>query len=131
MVRFTLHRTSIKGLTLLERNPLIDNRGFFERFFCSDDLQSLLKNKTIHQINRTQTNRKGTIRGMHFQYPPHAEKKLVSCIHGSIYDVAVDIRSQSPTFMPWHGAFLSGQNLKTLMQTKEFDAYLSFFKSNY
>jgi len=69
----------------------------------------------IAQINHTQTIKTGTVRGMHFQYPPHSETKIVSCLKGKIFDVAVDVRSDSKTFLRWHGEELSSENRKSLI----------------
>jgi dTDP-4-dehydrorhamnose 3,5-epimerase len=97
-------------LKTIKRQHLSDARGFLVRLFCSMELAALGWHKPIAQINHTSTLYKGTIRGMHFQYPPHAEMKLVSCLHGEVFDVAIDIRSDSPTFLKWHGARLSASN---------------------
>ena len=83
MSRFLIHDTPITGLKLIERKPIGDERGFFERLFCQESFESLLGSKTIRQINCTLTRKCGTVRGMHFQYQPHAEIKIVSCIKGS------------------------------------------------
>lgn len=72
-------------------------------------------NKPIAQINHTLTRKKGAVRGMHFQRPPHAEIKLVSCLKGEIWDVAIDLRSDSATFLQWHGETLSAENRKSLL----------------
>lgn len=112
---FDLSETPLPGLTLIQRKPLGDNRGFLERMFCSQELQAFVPGKNIMQINRTLTTEIGTVRGMHFQFPPHAETKLVSCLHGEVYDVAVDVRQGSPTFLRWHAEILSGDNHKTLI----------------
>lgn len=112
--RFETLATPIEGLTLLQRLPLGDSRGFLERMFCREELQPLLGSRVIEQINRTLTARRGTVRGMHFQYPPHAETKIVSCLRGEIFDVAVDLRRSSRTFLEWHGEVLSAENHRTL-----------------
>jgi dTDP-4-dehydrorhamnose 3,5-epimerase len=67
------------------------------------------------QINHTLTAKRGTVRGLHFQYPPHAEIKIVSCLHGEVFDVAVDLRQGSPTFLHWHAEILSANNHRTLL----------------
>jgi dTDP-4-dehydrorhamnose 3,5-epimerase len=69
----------------------------------------------VAQINHTGTRKKGTVRGMHFQYPPHAELKLVSCLRGHIWDVAVDLRAGSPTFLKWHAEELSAENGRAML----------------
>jgi dTDP-4-dehydrorhamnose 3,5-epimerase len=71
--------------------------------------------KSIVQINHTITHRKGTVRGLHFQYPPYAETKLVSCLRGEIFDIAVDLRHNSSTFLRWHSARLSAENRQSLL----------------
>jgi len=110
MSRFGLHSTPIHGLQVIERQPIGDARGYLERLFCQETLSSLLQGKTIRQINRTLTQNKGTVRGLHFQYPPHAETKIVSCIKGQVWDVAVDLRRGSSTFLQHHAVLLSEDN---------------------
>jgi dTDP-4-dehydrorhamnose 3,5-epimerase len=83
--------------------------------FCQEEFQTLLSGKRIAQINHTLTAMPGTVRGMHFQYPPYAETKFVSCLRGEVYDVVVDLRQQSPTFLQWHAEILNGYNHKTLL----------------
>jgi dTDP-4-dehydrorhamnose 3,5-epimerase len=92
-----------------------DERGVFERFFCAEGLREAGLHKPIVQINRSLTRRSGAVRGMHFQYPPHAETKIVSCLRGEIFDVAVDLRAGSPTLLRWHGEVLSAANGKSLL----------------
>jgi dTDP-4-dehydrorhamnose 3,5-epimerase len=113
--RFTFLATNISGLGVLQRNPLEDSRGLFERMYCEDELRELFNGKSITQINRTITVRTGTVRGLHFQRPPHAETKSVSCLHGEVFDVAVDLRRGSPTFLNYHSEILSGDNHKTML----------------
>ena len=113
--RFQILDTPLAGLRVLQRNPIGDNRGFLERLFCSDELQMLAPHKHIAQINHTLTGLVGTVRGMHFQHPPHAEIKFVSCLRGEVFDVAIDLRHNSPTFLHWHAELLSASNHKTLV----------------
>ena len=89
--RFDIIKTPLEGLIIIERKPIGDHRGYFERFFCREELIDLIDNQQIVQINHSRSEKAGTVRGMHFQYPPNAEKKLVSCLKGKIFDVAVDI----------------------------------------
>lgn len=112
--RFDLIETPLAGLFLIQRKPVGDDRGYFERLYCTDELQALSPGKRIVQINRTLTVKRGAVRGMHFQQPPHAEIKLVSCLRGEVFDVAVDLRENSPTFLHWHAEILSADNHKTL-----------------
>ncbi|MEA1051628.1 dTDP-4-dehydrorhamnose 3,5-epimerase family protein [Lamprobacter modestohalophilus] len=115
MSRFTPHATPIADLVLLERHPLGDARGFLERLYCQDELRPLLGERRIVQINRTLTAQAGTVRGLHFQHPPHAELKGVTCLRGAIFDVAVDLRQGSPTFLHWHAERLGGDQPRTLV----------------
>ena len=110
MSHFILHSTPIDGLHVIEREPLGDSRGFLERMFCQDSLGQFLQGKTVRQINRTLTRQKGTVRGLHFQNPPHAEIKIVTCVKGQVWDVAVDLRRGSPTFLEHHVALLTEDN---------------------
>lgn len=110
MNRLVLHSTPINGLQVIERKPIGDSRGFLERLFCQETLNSCLQGKTIRQINRTLTQNQGTVRGLHFQYPPHAETKIVTCIKGQVWDVAVDLRRGSSTFLQHHAVLLSEDN---------------------
>ena len=112
---FEILSTPLADLKLVRRIASVDSRGYFERMFCEHDLFPLLQAKPILQINRTFTTRPGTIRGMHFQHPPYAETKVVSCLHGKVFDVAVDLRRKSPTFLRWHAEILSGTNRHTLV----------------
>ncbi len=115
MSRFTITDLPLSGVKLVERQNLGDARGFFSRVFCAVELQDAGWRKPVAQINLTRTMQKGTVRGLHFQYPPCAEAKLVSCLHGEIWDVAVDLRAGSPTFLRWHGERLSAENRRALL----------------
>ena len=113
--RFDILDTPIQDLKLLQRKPIGDERGYLERIYCIDELQALAPNINIAQINHTLTEKRGTVRGLHFQYPPYAEIKFVSCLRGEVFDVAIDIRRDSPTFLHWHAEILSAENHKTLV----------------
>ena len=115
MTRLTVHDLPLAGLKLVERQRLGDQRGFLARLFCADDLLPAGWTAPIAQINHTHTARRGTVRGLHFQRPPHAEMKLVSCIRGEVWDVAVDLRRGSPTFLKWHAERLSADNNRALL----------------
>jgi dTDP-4-dehydrorhamnose 3,5-epimerase len=110
-----IEQTKIAGVDVIHSDPFKDNRGFFNRIFCQKELEAIRPNIVIAQINHSMTKTKGTIRGMHFQYPPHCEMKIVRCIKGSIFDVAVDLRNDSHTFLQWHGEILSAENMKALV----------------
>jgi dTDP-4-dehydrorhamnose 3,5-epimerase len=111
--RFDIQMTPLSDLKVVVRKPLGDSRGYLERMFCLDELHDVFDERRIVQINHTLTQAKGTVRGMHFQYAPHAEMKFVSCLRGAVFDVAVDLRKDSPTFLHWHAELLSADNHKT------------------
>jgi dTDP-4-dehydrorhamnose 3,5-epimerase len=115
MNRFAATTTAIEGLIVLERQKLEDDRGSLTRLFCDEELGRHGWSGCAEQINHTYTRHAGTVRGLHFQRPPHAEIKLVSCIRGEIWDVAVDLRSNSPTFKRWHAERLSAENRRALL----------------
>lgn len=115
MSNLHLRKTSISGVNILDRSPHGDDRGFLERLYCQEELDSILEGRRIEQINRTLTVQTGTVRGLHFQYPPQAETKIVSCVRGSVFDVAIDLRRRSPTFLKWHGERLSGDGHRSLV----------------
>ncbi|MCF8196774.1 MAG: dTDP-4-dehydrorhamnose 3,5-epimerase [Polynucleobacter sp.] len=115
MDQLTIFDTPISGLRIIRRKLIGDNRGFLTRIFCVDELKKAGWNRPVVQINQTVTKKRGTVRGMHFQTPPHAEMKLVSCLQGEIWDVAVDLRKNSPTFLKWHAEILSSENCRSLL----------------
>ena len=115
MSRFEITETPLSGLKLVTRRRVGDARGFLSRIFCADDLREGGWIKPIAQVNHTFTEHRGTLRGLHFQHPPHAEMKLVSCLRGEVWDVAVDLREGSPTFLQWHAATLSAGNGQALL----------------
>jgi dTDP-4-dehydrorhamnose 3,5-epimerase len=114
MSRFDLMDTPIRGLKVIERMRLGDQRGFFERIFCDQDLDKVLGGRSIVQINHTFTAKEGAVRGLHFQHPPHADMKIVACLKGEVFDVAVDLRRGSPSFLKWHAELLSACNCRML-----------------
>ncbi|APW36636.1 dTDP-4-dehydrorhamnose 3,5-epimerase [Rhodoferax koreense] len=115
MTRFTISDTPRIGLKLIERHPLGDARGFLSRLFCAEELSAAGWRVPIAQINHTFTAARGTVRGLHYQLPPHAEMKLVSCLRGAVWDVAVDLRAGSPTYLQWHAEILSAENHRALL----------------
>ena len=108
--RFVISQTGLAGLCVIKKKPLIDHRGEFTRMYCQDEFSSIGLSKPIVQINKSKTLKPGTIRGMHFQSGIHAEDKIVGCIAGKVFDVAVDIRPESKTFLSWFGIVLSAEN---------------------
>jgi len=128
----------IAGLKIIERQPIQDRRGSFTRMFCKETLAQHGINTEINQINLSQTKLRGTVRGLHYQHPPFAETKIVSCIHGTVFDIAIDLRHGSPTFLQWHAELLSGENCKAMaippgfahgFQTLEDDCTLLYLHS--
>jgi len=106
----TLIETSIPGVLIIESTAFQDNRGAFSRLFCSRELQEVVGPRTIVQINHSQTRSVGAVRGLHYQNPPYAEMKIVRCLKGRVFDVAVDLRQDSPTFLKWTAVELSPEN---------------------
>jgi len=118
--RFSVTDTPLEGLKVIERQILGDARGFLSRLFCADELAVAGWVEPIAQINHTYTAAAGTVRGMHYQQAPQAEMKLVSCLRGEVWDVAVDVRAGSSTFLQWHGEKLSAHNRRALLIPKGF-----------
>lgn len=112
---FDFHPTPLEGLQVVQREPNEDSRGIFARVFCAAAFRSSGFSKPVSQINHSWTRNRGVVRGFHFQHPPNAEIKIVSCLAGEVFDVAVDIRRGSPTFLRWHGEFLSAGNHRSLL----------------
>lgn len=120
MSHLTTTDTPLAGLKLVQRQRLGDARGFLARLFCAQTLAEAGFDQPIAQVNHSHTARRGTVRGMHYQLPPHAEIKLVSCLRGEVWDVAVDVRAGSPTFLHWHAQRLSAQNGAALLIPRGF-----------
>jgi len=106
--------TSLIGNYLINLELREDERGFFARYFCEREFSVIGLNTQWVQINNSMSREAGTLRGLHFQRPPHAEVKLVRCLRGAIWDVVVDLREGSETFGKWFGATLSDEN-RTMM----------------
>ncbi len=109
-----LSNSPIKDLFIIERKIIADNRGFFFRIFSKQELENIGLKKTLSQINFSHSNSINTVRGLHFQYPPHSETKIVTCLKGKVFDVAVDLRKDSSTFLNWFGVILSPENNRSL-----------------
>jgi dTDP-4-dehydrorhamnose 3,5-epimerase len=105
-----IHPTPIADLVVAESKAFKDERGAFARLFCELELSPVIGGRKIVQINHSCTTAVGAVRGMHFQYAPHAEIKLVRCLKGKVWDVAVDLRPQSPNYKHWYAQELSAQN---------------------
>ena len=107
-------RPTLAGLWLIDLELREDERGFLARTFCEREFAALNLNTHWPQCNLTLTQRRGMIRGMHFQADPKPEIKLIRCAAGAIFDVLVDVRRDSPTFGQWEGFELTAQNRRTL-----------------
>jgi len=118
--RFDVSETDLPPVFLLQRKPQADERGWFERMYCTTDLAGVLGPRTIVQVNRALTRAKASVRGMHYQVQPSAEAKIVSCLRGAIFDVAIDLRRGSPTFLGWHAEVLSAENTRSLFVPEGF-----------
>jgi dTDP-4-dehydrorhamnose 3,5-epimerase len=113
--RFEFQGTPLPGLQLVRRKPIGDARGQFARFFSAEIFLDAGFGPAISQINHSRTARIGAVRGLHFQHPPHAEAKVVTCFKGRVFDVAVDLRQGSPTFLQWQGFLLSAEEPTSLL----------------
>jgi dTDP-4-dehydrorhamnose 3,5-epimerase len=118
--RFKVTDLPLAGSKLIERRLQEDDRGFLSRLFAIDELASMGWSAPIAQVNHTFTRWQGTIRGMHYQAPPYSDAKIVSCIRGEVWDVAVDLRLTSPTFLQVHGQLLSHTNCCAMLIPKGF-----------
>ena len=112
------NESHLQGNYLIDLELRSDERGFFARYFCENEFQKHGLNTRWVQINNSMSKQVGTLRGLHFQRPPHSEVKLVRCIKGSIWDIVVDLRKGSATFGKWFGSTLSEKN-RTMMYVPE------------
>lgn len=106
--------TSLNGAYIVELDPIEDDRGFFARSWCKDEFYKHKLNTKLIQCNISFNKLKGTLRGMHFQVKPYEEAKLVRCTRGAIYDVIIDMRTSSRTFLKWVGIELTEDNRRAL-----------------
>lgn len=128
--------TSIAGCYRVELKSIDDERGHFTGVLDLDELRAVVPDFEVWRVNRSLTRRRGTIRGLHFQREPMAEGKLVQCLQGSIFDVCVDLRPESPTRLQWVGATLSPENQHLMLvprgcahgfQTLEAETLVEYF----
>lgn len=108
------HETPLPGVLIIEPQRREDERGYFARLFCRDELRTAGIELEIQQCNESFNHRRGTLRGLHYQAAPFAEQKIVSCLRGAVYDVALDLRKDSPTFGQWHAVELTSENRRML-----------------
>jgi len=112
--------TTLKGSYVIDLEPRGDDRGWFSRTFCEKEFNKIGHTANWVQLNHSFTKEKGTIRGMHFQTPPYGEIKLVRCISGAVFDVIIDLRKDSPTFLNYFGIEISSLNKKMVYIPKGF-----------
>lgn len=115
MPRLQLSETALGGVLVVQRQPLGDDRGFLARLFCAQELSVAGWSRPVSQINHTHTARSGTLRGLHFQSAPHEDMKLVTCLRGEVWDVVVDLRPDSATFLRWTACHLTAGNQRALL----------------
>jgi dTDP-4-dehydrorhamnose 3,5-epimerase len=108
------HETKLKGAFIVELDKKDDHRGFFARAFCAREFEHHGIHPEVIQVNMSYSHRKGTLRGMHYQVPPASEPKVVRCVRGAIWDVIIDMRPESPTYLQHIGVELSADNRKAL-----------------
>lgn len=113
--RFHVTPLAVSGVCAVQRQRLGDARGSLTRLFCADELAAAGWRWPVAQINHSHTRLRGTVRGMHYQRPPHAEAKLVTCIRGRAWDVALDLRAGSGTFLQWCAQEISADNHAALL----------------
>lgn len=106
--------TKIAGVVVVDLERRSDERGFFARQWCAEELTKAGLDARVAQINTARSIAQGTLRGIHFQRAPHAEAKLVRCTRGAVFDVAVDLRPDSPTYCQWFGVELDDESGRAL-----------------
>ena len=111
--------TRLKGAYLIELEPIEDERGFFARTFCREEYEKHGLNPRVVQCNTSYNRHKGTLRGMHYQLAPFCEAKLVTCLAGSIYDVIIDLRAESPTYGEWLALELTSRRPRPMLYVPE------------
>ena len=114
------NKTKLKGSFVIDLDKREDERGFFARLFCINEFDQNQADRNIVQINNSLSRDKGTLRGIHYQLSPKSETKIVRCIKGSLWDVIVDLRPDSPTFLQWFGETLSAENRRMMFVPKGF-----------
>ena len=119
-VEMRFEKLKINDAYIIRLNKIADDRGYFSRAWCQKEFEENGLEKNFVQANISFNKYKGTLRGMHYQMHPHQEVKLVRCIKGAIFDVIIDVRSDSPTFGQWVGAELTEENHDMLYVPKGF-----------
>ncbi len=122
--------TDIDDLFVIETDVLKDNRGIFSRLFCTNELSEILGKREIKQINISKTSQIGSIRGMHYQRPPKSEMKLIRCLQGEAWDVAIDLRPKSKTYLKYFATKLTHKNMKMVVIPEGFAHGFQTIKEN-
>ncbi|MCY0945758.1 dTDP-4-dehydrorhamnose 3,5-epimerase family protein [Streptomyces antarcticus] len=121
-----VHETPLEGAALIELEAAEDERGFFARSFCRGEFEAAGLEPVVEQCNLSFNHRKGTLRGFHYQLAPNAEAKTIRCTRGAVYDVIVDLRPDSPTYLAHFGAALTAENRLAMHVPRNFGhAYLT------
>lgn len=123
--------TKLKGAYIIEMETINDERGFFARSFCVREFEKYGLNPRIVQCNISYNKKKGTLRGMHYQIKPHEEAKIVSCTKGSVFDVIIDLRPDSPTYCQWFAIELTAHSSPLTAHSSPETAYRSLLTANY
>lgn len=117
-MKFT--ETKLAGAYIIDLNKIEDDRGFFARTFCTQELEDHNLIPEVKQANMSWNEKSGTMRGMHYQVDPYQETKLVRCVRGALYDVIIDLRADSPTYGEWIGVELTADNRRALFVPRDF-----------
>lgn len=117
-MKFT--ETKLAGAYIIDLNKIEDDRGFFARTFCTQELEDHNLISDVKQANMSWNEKSGTMRGMHYQVDPYQETKLVRCVRGALYDVIIDLRADSPTYGEWVGVELTADNHRALFVPRDF-----------
>lgn len=112
--------TELAGAYVVEPEKMEDERGFFARLWCADEFRKRGLESNLAQVSISYNRLRGTVRGMHYQAPPHEETKLIRCTAGAVHDVIIDLRADSPTFGKWHATELSVRNRRLLYVPRGF-----------
>ena len=136
--KLNFEELDLSGVFKIIKNKFSDDRGHFFRLFCEQEFKDQNMSNNLNQINLSTSAQKGTVRGLHYQTSPFSEQKIVTCIKGKIWDVAVDIRKESPTYLKWTSLELSAENYTSILipegfahgfQTLESNSEILYFSS--
>lgn len=130
MGKFNIRSTPLKDAVVVESKPFHDHRGAFSRLFCRNELSSFIGNRQIVNINLSTTLKIGVVRGLHYQKVPSQEMKLVRCLRGAVFDVIVDLREDSATFLQWYGLELSENDEQMIVVPEGFAHGFQVLKEN-